>query len=42
MVGGEKISKRTKRCKEEMTDGEREVEATSRRMAIPVRRRMSP
>ena len=41
MVGEERIRKRTKRYKEGMSDGEREVDATSRRMVIPVRRRTS-
>lgn len=39
MVGGERTRKRTESCEEGMTDGEREVRATRRRMVISVRRR---
>lgn len=40
MVGGERIRKRIKRYKGGMTDGEREEDAASKRMAIIVRRSM--
>lgn len=40
MIGGERIRKRIKRYKGGMTDGEREEDTASKRMAIIVRRSM--
>lgn len=40
MVGGERIRNRIKRYKGGMTDGEREEDTASKRMAIIVRRSM--